>query len=246
MRNAESWKPSKFEYHKGRLRGSRDPKAVGIASRVMVDLIAEFYQRELPKYAKGHLVDLGCGHVPLYATYKDLVSQNTCLDWANTAHENGYLDQVQDLNKPIDSPDASVDTIVLSDVLEHIRKPEELIREMFRLLRPNGHVIMNVPYYYGLHEQPYDYFRYTRFALKSMAEDAGFEVVHLEAIGGVPEIIADLVSKTAMFFPYVGKFTARVVQRSTGWFIRGGWGRKLSRTTSADFPFGYALVLRKA
>ncbi len=245
MRNAEQWKPSKFVYHNGKLRGSRDTKAVGVASRLMVDLIAGFYQRELPNYAKGHLVDLGCGKVPLYATYKDLVERNTCVDWANTHHPNPYLDQEQDLNQPIAFPDASFDTIVLSDVLEHIRTPEELVREMHRVLRPGGHVVMNVPFYYGLHEQPFDYYRYTRHALKSMAEDAGFSVVHLEAIGGVPEIIADLVAKTAMTFPYVGRTVARITQSFTGWFVGSGFGKKLSQRTSGDFPYGYALVLRK-
>ncbi|HRF81361.1 MAG TPA: methyltransferase domain-containing protein, partial [Flavobacteriales bacterium] len=77
----------------------------------------------------------------------------------------------------------SFDTIILSDVLEHIRKPEALVKEMYRILAPGGQVIMNVPFYYGLHEQPFDYYRYTQFALRAITEDAGFAVVELEAIG---------------------------------------------------------------
>lgn len=245
MRNVDQWVPSKFVLRNGRLRGSRDPKAVGIASRVMVDLIANFYADALPKYAKGRLVDLGCGRVPLFATYKDLVTENVCVDWGNTMHPNPYLDEEQDLNVPIALPDSSFDTIILSDVLEHIRKPEELLREMSRILRPQGHVIMNVPFFYGLHEQPFDYFRYTRHALKSMTEDAGFIVVSLESIGGVPEIIADLISKSVKPLGPVGRFTAGMVQAVTGWFIRTWLGRKLSARTAGDYPYGYALVLRK-
>ena len=245
MRNPQLWAPSKFVVFKGRLRGSRDTKAVGVASRIMVDLIGRFYQCALPKYATGRLIDLGCGRVPLYATYKNLVTESTCVDWAQTHHPNPHLDQEQDLNQPIGFPDLAFDTIILSDVLEHIRKPEELVREMHRVLRPKGHVIMNVPFYYGLHEQPFDYFRYTRHALRSMAEDTGFTVVHLEEIGGVPEIITDLISKTAMTMPIVGRIIARTVQRCTGWFIRTGFGARLSARTSKDFPYGYGLVLRK-
>lgn len=245
MRNAVKWLPSKFVVHHGVLRGSRDPKALGVASRVIADLTARFYQRELTKLARGRLLDLGCGRVPFYGVYKDLVTEVICVDWSNTLHSNPHVDHEIDLNGPIGLPSNSFDTLLLSEVLEHIRKPEILVAEMHRLLRPGGHVIMNVPFYYGLHEQPFDYFRYTRHALRSMAEDAGFSVVHLEAIGGVPEIIADLVSKTALTVPAVGRLTARIVQRCTGWFIRTGVGKRLSERTSADFPFGYALVLRK-
>jgi len=245
MRNADQWLPSKFVYHRGVLRGSRDPKALGVASRVIADLTARFYQRELTAFAKGRLLDLGCGKVPFYGVYRDLVTETVCVDWSNTLHSNPHVDLEIDLNGPIDLPSDGFDTLVLSEVLEHIRKPEGLIREMHRLLRSGGHVIMNVPFYYGLHEQPFDYFRYTRHALRSMAEDASFTVVHLEEIGGVPEIIADLVSKTALTVPTVGRATARVVQRCTVWFIRTGVGKRLSARTSADFPFGYALVLRK-
>jgi len=245
MRNVDQWKPSKFVLRKGRLEGSRDPKAVGIASRVMVDLIGRFYQFALPKYARGRLIDLGCGKVPLYATYKDHVTSITCVDWGNSMHPNPHLDQEQDLNQPIAYPDASFDTIILSDVLEHIRKPEGLIREMHRILAPGGQVIMNVPFYYGLHEQPFDYYRYTQFALRAMTEDAGFAVVELEAIGGVPEIMTDLFSKTVRGVPVVGRPLAKAAQGFTTWFVRKGLGAKLSRLTAKDYPFGYALVLKK-
>jgi SAM-dependent methyltransferase len=161
-------------------------------------------------------------------------------------HPNPHLDQEQDLNKPIAFPDASFDTIILSDVLEHIRRPEDLVREMYRVLAPGGQVIMNVPFYYGLHEQPFDYYRYTEHALRSMAEDAGFAVVELEPIGGVPEIMADLFSKSVRGVPVVGRPIAKLAQRFTTWFVRGGLGAKLSRLTAKDHPFGYALVLRKA
>lgn len=163
----------------------------------------------------------------------------------NSLHQNPYLDKEQDLNQPIAFPDASFDTIVLSDVLEHIRRPEELIREMYRILAPGGRVIMNVPYYYGLHEQPFDYYRYTQYALRAMTEDAGFKVEELESIGGVPEIMTDLFSKTVRGVPVVGRPLARFAQAFTGWFVRGGLGAKLSRRTANDFPFGYALVLQK-
>ncbi|HPF91654.1 MAG TPA: hypothetical protein PLL57_13425, partial [Flavobacteriales bacterium] len=80
---------------------------------------------------------------------------------------------------------------------------------------------------------------------RAMTEDAGFKVEELESIGGVPEIMTDLFSKTVRGVPVVGRPLARFAQAFTGWFVRGGLGAKLSRRTANDFPFGYALVLQK-
>ncbi|MFT3885232.1 MAG: class I SAM-dependent methyltransferase [Flavobacteriales bacterium] len=245
MRNAEQWSPTKFVMHNERLRGSRDRRMVALGSRLMADLVARFYQEALPTYARGRLIDLGCGHVPLYASYKDHVDSVTCVDWGNSMHRNPYLDLEQDLGRPLAFGADAFDTILLSDVLEHIRHPERLMGEMHRILADGGHVIMNVPFYYRLHEQPFDFYRYTRFALTSMAEDAGFTVVSLTAVGGVPEILADLVAKMAVHVPLIGRPMAAFVQTFTAWLVGSGLGRKFSRRTSDDFPLGYAVVLRK-
>jgi 2-polyprenyl-3-methyl-5-hydroxy-6-metoxy-1,4-benzoquinol methylase len=50
-----------------------------------------------------------------------------------------------DLNDPLDLPDASFDTIVSSEVIEHLENPRAIAREWFRLLRPNGRLILSTP-----------------------------------------------------------------------------------------------------
>ena len=73
-------------------------------------------------------MDLGCGTVPLYEAYRALVSAITCVDWGESRHGAGYRDFDCDLNEPLPFADASFDTAVLSDVLEHVRAPAELLR----------------------------------------------------------------------------------------------------------------------
>jgi hypothetical protein len=92
MQNKEHWRPSKFIYKNGKLIGSRDPAEVGVSSRLIADIIASFYDQHLKRYARGRLLDLGCGKVPLFATYHDLVTEVICVDWGNSLHENCYLD----------------------------------------------------------------------------------------------------------------------------------------------------------
>ncbi|MBW6484016.1 MAG: hypothetical protein K0B10_13270 [Vicingaceae bacterium] len=92
MKNKEQWSPSKYVLKKGNLKGSRDKKDVTISSRLFVDLVASFYQENIPLYVSGNLLDLGCGKVPLYESYKNYILDNSCVDWQNTIHKNPFLD----------------------------------------------------------------------------------------------------------------------------------------------------------
>ena len=245
MQNQEKWKPSKFTYKKGKLVASKDAREVSIGSRLNVELIADFYHRNLSQHAKGKLLDLGCGKVPLYAAYKQFISNNICVDWANTFHKNEYLDYELDLTKKLPFNDDEFDTIILSDVLEHIPVPELLWEEMTRMLTINGKIIMNVPFYYWLHEQPHDYYRYTEFALRRFADNAGLKLIQLEPIGGAPEIMTDIFAKNIVRLPKLGRSFALFSQWLTLRFIRTKLGKKISAATSKNFPLGYFLVAEK-
>lgn len=245
MKHTEQWRPSKFTFSNGRLRGSRNPSDLQVSSRLVADIVASYYQKYLPKYAKGDLIDLGCGKVPLFQMYKDHVASVTCVDWENSMHKNPFLDQTCDLNDSLPFPDKSFDTILLSDVLEHISDPENLWREMGRIVRPGGMLIMNVPFYYKLHEIPYDFFRYTEYALRRFASKANFEIVVLEAMGGIPEIVTDLLSKLFFKVPLIGGALATVAQSFCSVIVKRGPGRKISDKTRAQFPLGYFLVAEK-
>ena len=245
MKNRDTWKPSKYVYRNGKLIASRDPKEVGIGSRLITNLIAEFYNNNLQQHAKGRLLDLGCGEVPLFHAYKDHVTDNICVDWENTPHKNVHLDFECDLTKTLPFQNEEFDTIILSDVLEHIAQPEHLWAEMFRILSTDGKVIMNVPFYYWLHETPHDYYRYTAFALQRFVEISGLKLIQLDCIGGAPEIMADIFAKNILRVPKIGHSLALFSQYLIFAFIKTKFGNKVSAATKANFPLGYFLVAQK-
>lgn len=245
MQNKENWRPSKFIYKNGSLIGSRDPSEVSISSRLISDIIAHFYDQYLAQYARGRLLDLGCGKVPLYATYREFVTETICIDWENTVHKNPHLDWELDLADRLPFGNEEFDTIVLSDVLEHIPVPELLWSEMARILSKNGKIIMNVPFFYWLHEEPHDYYRYTEHALRRFVDLAGMRLIELTPIGGAPEIIADMFAKNVMRLPKLGSAAARFAQWCAWNFTRTGFGKKISDATSRAFPFGYFLIAEK-
>ena len=248
MRNRDLWRPSKYVREKGKLKASRNPADVGVSSRLMVDLIAAWYQVSLKAHARGRLLDLGCGKVPLFAEYRDLVTENVCVDWAKSQHGDSYLDLEHDLSEKLPFECGVFDTIILSDVLEHTAEPQALCLEMARVLSPAGKLLLNVPFFYWIHEAPYDYYRYTEFALRRLIERSGLRLLEIESIGGVPEILADMIAKSANeYFPFkpVGAKMASFSQWAAAGFIRTPLGRKFSKATRQSFPFGICLVAEK-
>lgn len=245
MRNRDKWQPTKYVDNHGLLRASRDRNDVAIASRLIVDLVARFYGADLPLHAKGRLLDLGCGKAPLFAAYREYVTEIVCADWRATRHGDEYLDLECDLGKGLPFKDQQFDTIILSDVLEHIPEPAHLWREMARVLSVDGKIIMNVPFYYWLHEQPYDYFRYTEFALRRFVERSGLKLIRLDPIGGAPEILADMFAKNFWHLPIVGRSLTIFTQFVALCFIKTRLGSKVSAATSRRFPLGYFLVAEK-
>ena len=248
MQNIEHWSPGKYEFRNGRLRSTRDSSRLKTASRLVTDLVAKRYDIAIRTYASGDLADLGCGAVPLYIAYRDRVNSITCVDWPASKHKIDHLDFKVDLTQPLPFDDQQFDTIILSDVLEHLPEPGLLWNEMHRILRPGGVAIINVPFFYWVHEAPFDFYRYTEFALRRFAEQSDFEVESLEATGGLPEVMADLIAKKPRVIPVIGhlfrKMTSVLVQKMT-WAYVHGIGKSMSRKTASRFPLGYFMVVRR-
>lgn len=212
---------------------------------MVADAVAGLYGQHLPHHAKGRLLDLGCGLVPLFLAYRDYISENICVDWGNSTPPSPYLDLEFDLNNPLPFENEEFDTIILSDVLEHIPEPQSLFAEMTRVLAPGGKLLLNVPFFYSLHQEPYDFYRYTHFCLERFVEKNQLRLILLEAIGGSPEVLADLLSKHTQQLGAPGQVLTATVQSLCLAFLKLKTGKKMSRLSSKKFPLGYFLIAEK-
>jgi SAM-dependent methyltransferase len=145
------------------------------------------------RYARGRLLDIGCGVKPWRATFAPHVTEHVGADHADTLHGLNAVDVVSDAYD-VPLPDASVDTILLTEVLEHLERPGDALAECFRLLVPGGHLIATTPFSWPLHEEPRDFFRYTPHGLRYLSEQAGLEVVELQPLSGLWTTVALHVS----------------------------------------------------
>lgn len=78
----------------------------------------------------------------------------------------------------------SVDAVLLSQVLEHVPMPGDLLRECARVLKPKGWLALSTPQYWHTHPHPADYYRFTRQGLAFLCDRAGLRIVECRSIGG--------------------------------------------------------------
>lgn len=241
MINKELWSETKFVKCSEGYSLSMDPKQVAVGSRFIASIQVNIYHKLIAEYASGVLLDLGCGNVPLYQMYKNLVTDNICVDWSDSLHQKIYLDHAVNLNEGIPLSDSRFDTVLMTDVLEHIANPQLLMSEIARVLRPKGKLILTVPFFYWLHETPHDYFRYTEFSLRMFCEQNNLNVLLLEAYGGALEVILDIIAKQLVGSSFLSALHFRYSKA----LIQSRMGRRLSDKTSHKFPLGYCLVAEK-
>ena len=144
--------------------------------------------------ARGRLLDVGCGDNPYEYIFQPFVSE-----YVGIEHEATFTDtsaQRRDRKpdylydgKRLPFEDRSFDTVLNVQVLEHTPEPGALVREMARVLRDDGLLILTAPFEFRLHEEPNDFFRYTPHGLKQLCSRAGLEVIYTEQQGDLTTVI---------------------------------------------------------
>ena len=160
-----------------------------LAKQQISDSLAAAAQR----YAAGRLLDIGCGEKPYETTFFPYVTEHVGVDHPESPHALTSVDVVA---SAYDVPlgDESFDTVLMSELLEHLEKPGAALDEARRLLRPGGWIILTTPFMWVLHEEPRDFFRYSPFGLEALLRHAGFDAVSVTPIGGQWSTLALLMS----------------------------------------------------
>lgn len=200
-------------------------------------------RRLIKDYARGRVLDVGCGHMPFRDQVRGLGCAYVGLDVQRRRKDVDLVGDVQDLR---DVADASFDTALCFEVLEHVPDPAAGVREMMRVLRGGGALLVTVPHLSRLHEQPHDYYRFTGFGLQVMAERAGARVERLEPYGGLTSFLAHqlstVISGLSVGVPVVGSAVRRL-NRSVLNAVPPALDRIIDRRHL--FPLGYALAATK-
>jgi SAM-dependent methyltransferase len=132
-------------------------------------------------YAKGDLLDLGCGNKPYQSLYESKTRTQTGCDVIQS--DKNRVDVICPVTN-LKFHDEQFDTILCTQVLEHVFEHDKMMSEIYRVLKPGGHIILTVPFVWELHEEPYDFFRYTKHALKELFERTRLKIDYIKPNGG--------------------------------------------------------------
>lgn len=149
-----------------------------LTNQLQVDLLEDF-----SPFLKGNLLDVGCGEKPYKLIYDKICEKSIGIDVETCKHEQKWVDVFASADDmPFDN--GSFDSILCTNVLEHVANMEAVFREMGRVLKKDGYAVISVPFLYPVHESPYDYYRFTRHGLEYQLKKNGFKIVRKISWGG--------------------------------------------------------------
>lgn len=143
-------------------------------------------------YLHGSLVDVGAGRAP----YRQWLLKNSDVATYTTVDLDGELyaspDIVWDGNTlPLETD--SADCVLLIEVLEHCPRPDKVVAEVQRILKPGGKLFLTVPYLWPLHDVPHDMQRFTPWSLESILDANSLHTMHIRALGGYEAALAQMI-----------------------------------------------------
>jgi len=202
--------------------------------------------------AKGHVLDIGCADQSLKPMLSEECSY-TGLDYPGTVNSMyGTRPMIFGDAQTLPVKSASMDTIILLEVLEHVPDIDAVISEALRVLKQDGLFLFSMPFLYPVHDSPFDFQRLTIHGLYRMMDRHSFEIVE-EQVFGSPIETAGLLANLAMT-----KTVLNSMKKKSPVFLLGLllplfiptvniFATILGKIAPADefMPTGYMLVLRK-
>jgi SAM-dependent methyltransferase len=156
------------------------------------------------------LLDVGAGELRnrSFCAHVDYVSQDFCqyqgqgngLALQSGLWDTSKIDIISDITA-IPAPDASFDVVLCTEVLEHVPDPLAAMREMCRLLKPGGHLILTVPFCSLTHFAPFHFSTgFSTYWFERHLSELGFNIVEVTPNGGW----LDYVAQELWRLPWIG------------------------------------------
>jgi SAM-dependent methyltransferase len=210
-KSGEVWRPPLFR------REDSFPRKVLAGVRRFADLQAGSIWRDLAQIlpqVTGQVLDVGCGAQPYRILFSDktvYLGIDTIESGASFGYENSETRYFEGSTWPVE--DASIDFVLCTETLEHVRSPEALLHEAYRCLRRGGTLLLTVPFAARWHFIPHDYWRFTPSGLDYLLSQTGFVGRHVYARGNAATVACykalALLLRLAM--PQSGSLPVRVL-----------------------------------
>ena len=151
------------------------------------------------------------------------------------------IDIVSDILK-IPEKDSSFDTIICTEVFEHIPDPTAALAEFYRLLRPGGELILTAPFASLTHFAPYHFSTgFSKYWYEHHLPKTGFEITELTPNGDYSAILAQELIRMLTYFGKAPFF----IKIFTAFILRYIKSRKNQKSNADLGCFGYHVTAQK-
>lgn len=195
----------------------------------------------IQEHASGRVIDLGCGSMAIEPIVRQLGLAYEGLDRNPVSAEVHFEADIQDMAI---IEDATYDTALCLQVLEHVAHPRLAVEEIYRILKPGGITILSVPHLSRIHDAPSDFYRFTGYGIKMLLEEAGFEVAELRIRAGwfsfLGHQISNIIIPLTWGIPFLRDliFALNSLIISHGCYYLDRWSPLLSKY----FPLGFTVL----
>jgi SAM-dependent methyltransferase len=179
--------------NKNRLRINKELDTIE-RRRFFSPAIYGLYKTVLPeilKYVNGKFIDIGCGDMPYRDLIMNRVHQYDSVDIERRIPDVKFVADVQDMDI---IKNKSYDSGICLEVLEHTQNFFQALREIHRILKVDAILIFSVPHLSRLHEEPNDFYRYTKHGLKFLFDETDFKTLKITPYGGLFSFLGHQVS----------------------------------------------------
>ncbi len=167
--------------------------------RFIVPLLRDAVANALKQYAPAsgtRALDAGCGEQPFRAALEQAGLEYHSLDIQQNASGTVEYLGALDAELPAAMTRESYSLVLCTEVLEHVARWDLAFANLASLLTRGGRVIVTSPFVYPLHEEPYDFWRPTPYAMQTTAEMHGLRVIDQRRLGDSWDVLGTVLAAT--------------------------------------------------
>jgi SAM-dependent methyltransferase len=142
--------------------------------------------------SEGPIYEFGSFQVPGQEKLSDLRSLFPGKEFIGADMRKGKgVDVILDLHN-IDLADETAGVVLVLDTLEHVEYPRKAIEEVYRILKPGGILILSSVMFFPIHSYPFDYWRFTGEAFKSVLKPFEKSFITIAGISNMPHTVVGI------------------------------------------------------
>lgn len=162
------------------------PKSFRLQLNPRRHAIETFVQQAAKKTpARSRVLDAGAGPCPYKNFFRHCRYEST--DFVDPYKMLDFTCSLDNIPKTSNT----YDSVISTEVLEHVEFPQKVMDEMYRVLKKGGKLILTTPQGWMIHQAPHNYFYFTRYGLESLLKNAGFTKFKITPMGGYFKFLAD-------------------------------------------------------